>query len=52
MSKYEMQIRKTGQYYDEAIRVAESDDYQRLPCRGCTRNCGYYKQCRGKPWRM
>jgi hypothetical protein len=25
---------------------------QRLPCRGCTRNCANYTHCNGKPWRM
>lgn len=30
MSTYEMQIRKTGQYYDEAIRAAEREDIEIL----------------------
>jgi hypothetical protein len=30
MSNYEMQIRKTGQFYDEAIRVAESEGIEVL----------------------
>ena len=30
MSNYELQIRKTGQYYDEAIRVAESENIEIL----------------------
>jgi hypothetical protein len=25
---------------------------ERLPCRGCTRHCGNYGYCNGKPWRM
>jgi len=24
----------------------------RLPCRGCTRNCSDYERCNGKPWRL
>jgi len=24
----------------------------RLPCRGCTRNCNDYDRCNGKPWRL
>jgi len=24
----------------------------RLPCRGCTRGCGDYGRCEGKPWRI
>lgn len=23
----------------------------RLPCRGCTKNCGNYMVCEGRPWR-
>jgi len=30
MSNYELQIRKTGQIYDEAIRAAESEDIEVL----------------------
>ena len=30
MSDYEIQIRKTGQYYDEAIRAAEREDIEIL----------------------
>ena len=30
MSKYEMQIRKTEQYYDEAIRAAENESIEVL----------------------
>jgi hypothetical protein len=30
MSKYEIQIRNTGQFYDRAIRVAESEDIEIL----------------------
>ena len=30
MSNYEMQIRKTGQLYDEAIRDAEREDIEIL----------------------
>jgi len=25
---------------------------QRLPCRGCIRNCANYTRCNGTPWRM
>jgi hypothetical protein len=25
---------------------------ERLPCRGCTRQCEYYSRCNGAPWRM
>ena len=24
----------------------------RLPCRGCTKNCSDYDRCNGKPWRL
>jgi len=24
----------------------------RLPCRGCTKNCSDYDHCNGKPWRL
>lgn len=27
----------------------ESD---RLPCRGCTRDCPNYDSCEGRPWRL
>jgi hypothetical protein len=27
-------------------------DSNRLPCRGCTRECGNFPRCKGKPWRM
>ena len=27
-------------------------DSNRLPCRGCTRDCLNYQYCNGKPWRM
>lgn len=30
MSNYEIQMRKTGQYYDEAIRVAERESIEIL----------------------
>ena len=30
MSNYEMQIRKTGEYYDEAIRAAELEGIEVL----------------------
>ena len=30
MSNYELQILKTGQYYDEAMRVAEREDIEIL----------------------
>ena len=30
MSKYEMQIRKTEQFYDEAIRAAENESIEVL----------------------
>lgn len=30
MSNYEIQIRKTGQFYDEAIRAAESEGIEIL----------------------
>ena len=30
MSNYELQIRKTGQFYDEAIRVAERENIEIL----------------------
>lgn len=26
------------------------DGAQRLPCRGCTRECVNYAVCEGKPW--
>jgi hypothetical protein len=28
------------------------DDSHRLPCRGCTSDCGNYPHCQGTPWRM
>ena len=27
-------------------------DNQRLPCRGCTRQCANYARCNGKPWNL
>jgi len=30
MSNYEMQIRKTGQFYDQAMRAAEHEDIEIL----------------------
>lgn len=24
----------------------------RLPCRGCTKDCSDYERCDGKPWRL
>lgn len=27
-------------------------DNERLPCRGCTRDCPNYERCDGKPWRL
>jgi hypothetical protein len=33
---------------DEATKLR----VERLPCRGCTRNCKLYSVCHGTPWRL
>jgi len=39
--------------HGQAARVPpQGNDSQRLPCRGCTRDCSHYPHCNGKPWRM
>jgi len=35
-----------------AAKPQNPGDSNRLPCRGCTRDCGNYPHCDGKPWRM
>ena len=27
-------------------------EMERLPCRGCTRDCPNYSECAGRPWRL
>ena len=29
-----------------------SQKSNRLPCRGCSKNCSDYERCNGKPWRL
>jgi hypothetical protein len=33
-------------------KTGNTGDSNRLPCRGCTRECGNFPRCNGKPWRM
>ena len=38
---------------DKTISDKElSQKPNRLPCRGCTKNCTDYERCDGKPWRL
>ena len=44
----------TPRHYNEQTKglLQQDNDSHRLPCRGCTRDCGNYSRCQGTPWRM
>jgi len=41
---------------DDTSLISEKANLQiennRLPCRGCTKNCNDYNRCNGTPWRL
>jgi len=43
---------KPGTHMQAPGKLQPSGDSKRLPCRGCTRDCGNYARCNGKPWRL
>lgn len=49
--EYLMHIKPENLTCDKVRDSSRQSSQQRLPCRGCTRDCTRFGQCDGKPWR-